>query len=108
MKINEVTSPLKTFIATVRVSGTQAKTTIDAENISQARQLFAHVYGASNVVSVGPVNMVANEETKTLSSSELQVKSLANQAQRLNQQAKLKKAQTGLAKAQQSLFKAGT
>jgi len=55
---------------------------------------------------IGPVQLSCvseNEGTKTLSSSELQVKSLADQAQKLNQQAKLKKAQTGLAKAQEKL-----
>ena len=55
----------------------------------------------------GPVQFSCVSETETatrvLSPAELQVKSLADQAQKLNQQAKLKKAQTGLAKAQEKL-----
>ena len=55
----------------------------------------------------GPTQLACVSETETttrvLSPAELQVKSLADQAQKLNQQAKLKKAQTGLAKAQEKL-----
>ena len=52
MRINEVVSPLKKFLATVRVSGTMAKTLIDAESSSHATLLLGKMYGKSNVVSV--------------------------------------------------------
>jgi len=52
MRINEVISPLKKYLATVRVSGTMAKTLIDAESSSHATLLLGKMYGKSNVVSV--------------------------------------------------------
>jgi tRNA 2-selenouridine synthase SelU len=52
MRINEVVSPLKKYLATVRVSGTMAKTLIDAESSSHAILLLGKMYGKSNVVSV--------------------------------------------------------
>ena len=52
MRINEVVSPLKKYLATVRVSGTMAKTLIDAESSSHATLLLGKLYGKSNVVSV--------------------------------------------------------
>lgn len=57
MRINEVISPLKKFLATVRVRGSQAKTTIDAESASQARLLLGKQYGEKNVVSVSQINL---------------------------------------------------
>jgi len=45
-------------------------------------------------------------DTRVLSPSELQVKSLADQAKQLNQQAKVKKAQTNIQKAQDKLRRA--
>jgi hypothetical protein len=45
----------------------------------------------------------AGADTRVLSPAELQVKSLADQAVKLNQQAKVKKAQTKLAKAQEKM-----
>lgn len=52
MRINEVISPLKKFIATVNVKGIQARTIIDAESESQARLLLGKQYGEKNIVSV--------------------------------------------------------
>jgi hypothetical protein len=57
MRINEVTSPLKKFIATVRVKGTQARTLIDAESASQARLMLEKQYGEKNVVSVSHIKL---------------------------------------------------
>jgi hypothetical protein len=57
MQINEVISPLKKFIATVKVKGSQARTIIDAESASQAKLLLAHQYGEKNVVSVSHINL---------------------------------------------------
>lgn len=56
MKINEVTTPLKSFIATVRViingTGSTARTTITADNQQQARLMLTRLYGAENVLSI--------------------------------------------------------
>ena len=57
MRINEVISPLKKFIATVSIIGTQAKTMIDAESSSHATLLLGKLYGKSNVVSVTCVHL---------------------------------------------------
>ena len=57
MRINEVISPLKKYLATVRVSGTMAKTLIDAESSSHATLLLRKMYGKSNVVSVTCVHL---------------------------------------------------
>ena len=57
MRINEVVSPLKKYLATVRVSGTMAKTLIDAESSSHATLLLRKMYGKSNVVSVSCVHL---------------------------------------------------
>ena len=57
MRINEVISPLKKYLATVRVSGTMAKTMIDAESSSQATLLLGKIYGKNNIVSVSCVHL---------------------------------------------------
>jgi hypothetical protein len=57
MRINEVVSPLKKYLATVRVSGTMAKTMIDAYSSSQATLLLGKMYGKNNVVSVTCVHL---------------------------------------------------
>jgi hypothetical protein len=58
MRINEVTSPLNKFIATVRVKGTQARTLIDAESASHARLMLEKQYGEKNVVSVSHIKLL--------------------------------------------------
>jgi hypothetical protein len=60
MRINEVVSPLKKYLAIVSVSGNMAKTLIDAESSSQAILILSKLYGKSNVVSVSCVHL---EET---------------------------------------------
>ena len=57
MLINEVISPLKKFIATVSVKGTQARTIIEADSESQARLLLGKQYGEKNVVSVSHISL---------------------------------------------------
>ena len=57
MRIDEVVNPLKKYLATVRVSGTMAKTLIDAESSSQATLLLGKMYGKNNVVSVTTVHL---------------------------------------------------
>jgi len=71
MRINEVISPLKKFIATVSVKGTQAKTMIDAESSSQARLLLGKQYGEKNVSSLSHINL---EEQSIVQPTASQVK----------------------------------
>ena len=52
MRIDEFTSPLKTFLAQIRAQGLTARTTIQAESLPQARAILAHVYGLKNVQMV--------------------------------------------------------
>ncbi len=64
MRINEVTSPLNKFIATVRVKGSQARTLIDAESASQARLMLEKQYGEKNVVSVSHIKLDEQQNVK--------------------------------------------
>ncbi|MFO0201668.1 MAG: hypothetical protein ACK528_00905 [Alphaproteobacteria bacterium] len=52
MRIDEVTNPLKTFLAQIRAQGLTARTTFQAESLPQARAILAHVYGLKNVQMV--------------------------------------------------------
>lgn len=113
MKINEITNPLKHYIATIRIvlrdSTMTARTTIRADTMQQAKAMLTRTYGEGNVLSI---NQVMNEDeevteaTKTLSPQELQVKSLADKAEDYKQQEKALKARQQMAKAQQNLMKA--
>lgn len=57
MQIHEIINPLKKYIATVSVKGTQAKTIIYAESESQARLLLGKQYGERNVGSVSHIKL---------------------------------------------------
>jgi hypothetical protein len=57
MRINEVISPLKKYIATINVKGTQTRTIIDAESEGHARLLLGKQYGEKNVVGVSHINL---------------------------------------------------
>jgi hypothetical protein len=112
VKIQEVAQPMTQFAATVRVvfqrSAITAHTTITADSMMSARALLSHIYGAENVqlVSLVPTPSAIGEQTKTLSASELQVKSMSDRAKQLNQQAQQLKARQSLARAQQAVAKA--
>lgn len=111
MKINEFTTNLNTYVAIVRVvfrnGTTMAKTHVIADGINQARMLLMHLYGVGNVFSVQALmDEDVAEGAKTLTASELQVKSLTDRAKQLNQQAKETKARQSLEKAQKNLIKA--
>ena len=110
MKLFEITSPIKTYIARVKLSnGSTVTATERTETLSFARQIFQHKYGEKNVFSVTEVkDCVIDEATKTLSPQELQVKSLADKAKSYNQQAKMLKARQTLAKSQLALSKAAS
>jgi hypothetical protein len=110
MKLYEITSPIKTYIARVKLNnGSTVTATERTESLSFARQIFQHKYGDNNVFNVSELIEQVNEieeGTKTLSSQELQVKSLADKAKSYNQQAKMLKLRQKLAKDQQALQKA--
>jgi len=57
MRLNEFKSPLKKFIATVKVNGTTAKTIIDCESATQASLLLGKMFGKANVISVSSLNL---------------------------------------------------
>jgi len=112
MKISEISHPLSTFIATVRVvtrnTTHTARTTITADTFMSAKAMLARIYGAENILSLAELTneTVIDEQTKTLSPQELQVKSMSDRAKQLTQQAKQLKARQSLQKAQQKLVKA--
>lgn len=103
MRYIEFRNTLNTFIATVRVvtkSGSlTVRTTIDAETQSHARVILIRLFGEGSVLSVAQ-RISEQGETRVLSSDELRVKSLADQAKRLKQQEKQLKARNALTKAQ--------
>ncbi len=106
MRINEVTCPLKQYIATVSVNGISIKTSITAENSSYARLLLSKLYGKGNVSNLSESSPEIEESGanyKTLTPQQLQVKSLADKAKQINQQKKQLQARQALAKAQEKM-----
>ena len=106
MKIAEVTNPLKTYIATVRVNGTAHKTSIKADSSNSARLLLLRLYGQGNVASVvveGDELAEAGTGTQVMDAGEQQVKALADQARRLAQQKRQLQARQAMARAQERL-----
>jgi hypothetical protein len=108
MKINEITSPIKTYIARVKLkNGSTVTATERTESLSYARQIFQHKYGDRNVLSVSEVkDSVIDEAAKTLSSQELQVKSLADQEAKIKLQKKQLQARQTMVKAQEKMRQA--
>lgn len=112
MKISEISHPLSTFIATVRVvmrhTTITARTTVIADTFMSAKAMLAKTYGVENVLSLSQIanESIVDEQTKTLSPQELQVKSMSDRAKQLTQQAKQLKARKSLQQAQQRLVQA--
>jgi len=108
MRIDEVTNPLKTFLAQIRAQGLTARTTIQADNLSQARAILVHVYGQGNVQMVTQVASTTNETAtiKPETPEQARVKSMADQAASLKKQEKVARAQIGLKNAQARMAKA--
>ena len=104
MKINEFTSSLPLFQATVRAKTANAtsnlKTAIYAEGPSQAQQLLRASYGEDSVLSLS-----LNEDggTKTLTTDQLKLKSLADQKVEVGQRQKEERARQTVAKAQKKM-----
>ena len=108
MRIDEFTNPLKRFLVQVRARGTMIRTTVEADNRTQACAMLAHLYGLENIVSVTQAQSITNEAGtfKPKSPEQLRIKSMDDQAANLKQQAKREKAQQLMAKAQERLRKA--
>ena len=109
MRYNEFRNTLNTFIANVRVvtrnSSLTLRTSVNAETQSHAIAILKRWFGEANVLNV--VQKISEQgKTRILSSDELRVKSLADQAKRLKQQEKQLKARNALTKAQQGIVKA--
>ena len=104
MKIKEITTPLALFHATVRAKAANMtltlKTAIYAEGPTQARHLLTSVYGEDSVLSLS-----LNEDggTKTLTTDQLKLKSMADQKALISQNEKRERARQKLAKAQKSM-----
>ena len=108
MRIDEVTNPLKTFLAQIRAQGLTARTTIQADSLSQARAILDHVYGRENVQNVTQIAEATNETAtiKPETPAQARVKSLADQAASLKKQEKVARAQIALKRAQARMQKA--
>ena len=110
MKLYEITSPIKTYIARVKLkNGSTVTATERTESLSYARQIFQHKYGDKNVFNVTELNEQVNEieeGTKTLTPQQLQVKSLADQEAKIKQQKKQLLAKQAMAKAQKKMLDA--
>ena len=107
MLINEITSSLPLFIATVRVKTASStwtlKTAIHAEGVAQARQLLTAIYGEGSVISL---SLSESFGTQTLDSGQLRLKSMSDQKASLSKNMKRERARQKLVKAQQAVQKA--
>ena len=108
MRLHEFATPLKTFIARVKLkNGSTVIATERTESLSHARMLFKHKFGDSNVFSVTEVReSVIDEATQTLTPQQLQVKSLADQEAKIKQQKKQLLAKQAMSKAQEKMRQA--
>jgi len=108
MRIDEVTNPLKTFLAQIRAQGLTVRTTIQADSRPQARAILAHVYGQENVQMVTQIASMTNETAtnKPETPAQARVKSLADQAANLKKHEKVARAQIALKRAQARMQKA--
>lgn len=110
MKLYEITSPIKTYIARVKLkNGSTVTATERTESLSYARQIFQHKYGDNNVFNVTELNEQVNEieeGSQTLTAQQLQVKSLADQEAKIKQQKKQLLAKQAMAKAQKKMLDA--
>lgn len=110
MKLYEITSPIKTYIARVKLkNGSTVTATERTESLTYARQIFQHKYGDKNVFNVTELNERMNEieeGTQSLTVPQLQVKALADQEAKIRQQKKQLLAKQAMAKAQKKMLDA--
>ena len=107
MRLHEVTSPIKTYIARVKLrNGATVTATERTESLYFATQIFKHKFGDNNVYGVTEVNEQVNElgeATETLTSQQLQVKALADKAKQATEQKKQLQARQAMTKAQEKM-----
>lgn len=107
MKLYEIASPLRTYIARVKLkNGATVTATERTESLYFATQLFKHKFGDTNVYGVTEVNEQVNElgeGTNTLTPQQLQVKALADKAKQATEQKKQLQARQAMAKAQEKM-----
>lgn len=107
MKLYEITSPLKTYIARVKLkNGATVTATERTESLFFATQIFKHKFGDNNVYTVTEVTEQVNElgeGTATQTSQQLQVKALADKAKQASQQKKQLQARQAMLKAQEKM-----
>ena len=107
MKLYEITSPLRTYIARVRLkNGATVTATERTESLTFARLIFQHKFGDNNVFSVNELSERMDEieeATQTLTPQQLQVKALADKAKQATQQKKQLLARQAMAKAQEKM-----
>jgi len=107
MKINEIANTLKTYRASVKLNnGTWVKTSVEAENSSQATQLLKHLYLSVSSVTELTQEDALDEATATKTPQQLQVQSLADQEKKIKQQKKQLIARQAMAKAQEKMRQA--
>ena len=110
MRLHEVTSPIKTYIARVRLkNGATVTATERTESLYFATQIFKHKFGDNNVYGVTEVNEQVNElgeGTNTLTPQQLQVKALSDKAKQATQQKKQLQARQAMLKAQEKMREA--
>ena len=107
MRLYEFTSPIKTYIARVRLkNGATVTATERTESLTFARLIFQHKFGDGNVFSVSELSEHLNEleeGTQTLTPQQLQVKALADKAKQATQQKKQLQARQAMLKAQEKM-----
>jgi len=107
MKLYEITSPLRTYIARVRLkNGATVTATERTESLTFARQLFQHKFGDNNIFSISELSERMDEieeATQTLTPQQLQVKALADKAKQATQQKKQLQARQAMLKAQEKM-----
>ncbi len=110
MRLHEVTAPIKTYIARVRLkNGATVTATERTESLYFATQIFKHKFGDSNVYGVSELSEHMNEleeGTQTLTPQQLQVKALADKAKQATEQKKQLQARQAMQKAQEKMREA--
>ena len=110
MRLHEVTSPIKTYLARVKLkNGATVTATERTESLYFATQIFKHKFGDNNVYGVTELHEQVNElgeGTETLTPQQLQVKALADKAKQATAQKKQLQARQAMAKAQEKMREA--
>ena len=107
MRLYEVTAPIKTYIARVRLkNGSTVTATERTESMTFARLIFQHKFGSNNVFSVNEISERLNEVeegTQTMTPQQLQVKALDDKSKQATQQKKQLQARQAMLKAQDKM-----